>query len=74
MLRIILKKRARWDLTPKGVGTSILKSPTPEKKLEKQSTASISTPEVSRAGFEPKPDCVKTPSDFRKMLSLCSNY
>jgi hypothetical protein len=38
----------------KGGGTITLKSPTPEKKLEKQSTVSIPTPEVIRAGFEPK--------------------
>ena len=43
--------RARWDLTLKGTEPT-LKLPFPEKKLEKQVTASISTREVSPTGFE----------------------
>jgi hypothetical protein len=45
--------RSLWDLNPNGGGTIILKLPTPKKKLEKQSTASISASKVSRTGLSP---------------------
>jgi len=52
---MLLSGAARWDVNPNGAGLKTEKKRQAiQKTLEKQSTASISAPRVSRTGLTPK--------------------